>query len=124
MKHLHFLILGALFTSPSKQEMIDMFCKKWKYTGMESGDGRLKLPLPLEFQDSYITLKSDGTLTRTDRGEEQSGIWTYDYGSLTLTTNDNHGKRKQKIIAISDTEMRFRVKSAAMSDVYILTRAE
>ena len=108
--------------SQTEQEIKTMLCHKWKLTHMETQGERNSLPP--DMGESYMLLKSDGTLIETDEGKDYQGKWAYDHKTMTLKTDDKDGVEKHKIIKITDTELIIKSKFDGMAMNMIMKRID
>jgi len=103
-----FLILGfiCLATFAQKQpekEVKGLLCHKWKIDYAKAGDERL--PLPSNFENTFLDIKSNGIVIAGDPNKQKTGKWRYDHKTKTLITETNGNTLKQEIIKITATEL-------------------
>lgn len=100
------LLISGLATFSQKQtekEVRSLLCHKWKLDHVAAGDQRL--PTPPGIDNTFLELKSNGTVIAGDPGKQKKGKWSYNHKTKSLTTETGDKNIKHAIIRITKTQL-------------------
>lgn len=90
------------FSSLSEAQVKSLVCRKWKLTFLEY-KGKKK-EIPAKVPASYLVFLADGKLQEFEGTKKYDGTWTYHHETKTITTVDQDGTEKHKIISLSNDQ--------------------
>src|SRR6185503_2538073 len=102
-----FIGASAFAQTQTEKEIKELLPYKWKVTHMEQGGQ--KMEIPAGFGDTFLDIKSDGTIVMIDPEKEEKGKWTYDHKTKILTTTTGDDTQKLEIVKVSDAELVIKV---------------
>ncbi len=86
----------------SEIQVKSMFCKKWKLTFLEY-KGKQK-EIPGKVPQSLLIFLQDGKLQEFEGTKKYDGTWSYQHDNKTITTIDQDGTEKHKIIDLTSDQ--------------------
>ena len=128
MKRTFILILAVICSStaiaqiPTVEEIKTLLSHKWKFS--EWSMGEQKLPPSQKMFNSFLDLKSDGTLVRTEDGQEVHGKWSFENRYLVFKIDGKKKSEKNKLVNITDTELIFRTTEDGIFMTLVYKRVE
>lgn len=90
------------FSSLSEAQVKSLVCRKWKLTFLEY-KGKKK-DIPAKVPASYLVFLEDGKLQEFEGSKKYDGTWTYHHETKTITTIDQDGTEKHKIISLNSDQ--------------------
>lgn len=90
------------FASMSEAQVKSLVCRKWKLTFLEY-KGKKK-DIPAKVPASYLVFLADGKLQEFEGSKKYDGTWTYHHETKTITTIDQDGTEKHKIISLNSDQ--------------------
>ena len=88
----------------TEKEIKDLLCHKWKPDSIETSGQ--KIPVPDGLEETFLDLKTDGTLISGDLITEEKGKWHYDHKTKTLTIEKgNDDVLKYRLIKVKENEL-------------------
>ena len=90
------------FSSLSEAQVKSLVCRKWKLTFLEY-KGKKK-DIPAKVPASYLVFLADGKLQEFEGSKKYDGTWTYHHETKTITTIDQDGTEKHKIISLNSDQ--------------------
>jgi hypothetical protein len=87
----------------TEQDIIAQLCQKWKYKKMSSG--KTDLPLPLRFENTFISFKTDGSYIKITDNEETNGYWELDRLTLILRGSNKKETERHRLVSVTGNEL-------------------
>lgn len=87
----------------TEQDIIIMLCQKWKYKKMSSG--KTDLPLPLRFENTFLSFKTDGSYIKITDNEETNGYWELDRLTLILRGSNKKETERHRLASVTGNEL-------------------
>ena len=100
---LFFICLATFAQKQSEKEVKSLLCHKWKLDYAKAGDERFNLPPG--FGNTFLDIKSNGTVIAGDPNKQKKGNWRYDHKTKTLITETGDKSLKHEIIKITKTSL-------------------
>ena len=96
-----FISLAPFAQKQSEKEVKNLLCHKWKLDHAKAGDERFNLPPG--FGNTFLDIKSNGTVISGDPNKQKKGKWRYDHKTKTLITETEGNSLKHQLIKITKT---------------------
>ena len=126
-----FSLLALIFTTKAslcqtkketEEDIIILLCQKWKYKKMSSG--KTDLPLPLRFENSFISFKKDGTYIKISDSEETLGYWELDRLTLVFRGSNKKETERHRLVSVTGNELILRSNINGVQMSLLLERVE
>ena len=98
-----FVCLASFAQKQSEKEVKGLLCHKWKIDYAKAGDERF--PLPANLGNTYLDIKSNGTVVAGDPNKQKRGKWTYDHKRKTFTSTTEKEPVIFELVKISRIEL-------------------
>jgi hypothetical protein len=98
---LFFSCLPTFAQKQTEKEIKGLLCHKWKLDYVMAGDQRL--PKPPGIENTFLDIKTNGTLIAGELNNQKKGKWRYDHKTKTLTTETDKKILKHELKKITKT---------------------
>jgi len=100
---LFFISAFSFAQKQSEKEVKSLLCGKWKIDYAKVGDERF--PLLPDFRNTFLDIKTNGTVIAGDPSKQKKGKWRYDHKTKTFTATTEKEPWIFELVKISRIEL-------------------
>jgi len=111
---------ASMAQKQSEKEVKILLCHKWKIDYAKVGDERF--PLPPDFRNTFLDIKSNGTVVAGNIDKQKKGKWRYDHKAKSFIVTAETDPWKFELIKVSQTELVMKMTEEGITMTMFLKR--